>query len=79
MSGLSQATLVVEASNTSGARMQARLALEHGKPVFLMKRLLTHRWAQDYANRPGTQVVDDAQDVIDRLATLAADVDLLLA
>lgn len=35
ISGLSQSTLVIEATSTSGAEMQARLALEHGKKVFL--------------------------------------------
>jgi len=32
--------------------MQARLALEHGRPVVLMKSLLEHEWAQEYARRP---------------------------
>lgn len=40
-SGLSQGTVVIEASRTSGAKMQARLALEHGKKVFLVKKLVT--------------------------------------
>jgi DNA processing protein len=53
MSGFARATVVVEASQTSGAKMQARLALEHGRPVFLLRSLLEHRWAQDYAGRPG--------------------------
>src|SRR5690606_11165068 len=34
MSGMALGTVVVEASSTSGAKMQARLALEHGKLVF---------------------------------------------
>ena len=53
MSGVARATVVVEASHTSGARMQARFALEHGRPVFLLESLLEHEWAQDYAERPG--------------------------
>jgi DNA processing protein len=56
MSGFSRATVVVEASHTSGAKMQARLALEHGRPVFLLRSLLEHRWAQQYEGRPGTYV-----------------------
>ena len=35
-SGMAQGTVVIEASSTSGAKMQARLALEHGKQVFLI-------------------------------------------
>ena len=34
MSGLTLATVVIEASRTSGARMQARFALEHGRRCF---------------------------------------------
>jgi DNA processing protein len=33
MSGIAQGTVVIEASNTSGAKMQARIALEHDKKV----------------------------------------------
>ncbi len=68
MSGLALATVVVEAGKTSGARMQARLALEHGRPVFLLSSLVEqNEWAQAYVGRPGTYVVDRADEV---LATL---------
>ena len=39
-SGLGQGTVVIEASATSGAKMQARLALEHGKLVFILHSLV---------------------------------------
>lgn len=59
MSGLSRATVVVEASRTSGARMQARIALEHGRPVVLLRSLLEqHEWAREFATRPGVSVLD---------------------
>lgn len=49
MSGLSLATVVVEAGATSGARMQARIALEHGRSVFLLRSLVAeHAWARGY-------------------------------
>jgi DNA processing protein len=64
MSGFAQATIVIEASQTSGARMQARLALEHGRPVFLVRSLLSHPWAQSYADRPGVHVIDAVDEVI---------------
>jgi DNA processing protein len=70
MSGLALATVVIEAGNTSGARMQARFALGHGRPVFLMRSLLQHEWAERYAERPGAYVVDDADDVAERLVRL---------
>ena len=73
MSGLARATAVVEASHTSGARMQARLALEHGRPVFLLRSLLSHAWAQKMAQRPAVYVVDTADEIVDRLDRLYSD------
>ena len=72
MSGYALATVVVEAAYRSGARMQARLALQHGRHVFLMRTLLEHDWARDYAQRPGTTVIDNADDVFAGLQRLAA-------
>lgn len=70
MSGLARATVVVEASHTSGARMQARLGLEHGRPVFLMEPLLEHAWAREFAERPGAYVVGGGDEVIGGLERL---------
>lgn len=42
MSGFGLATVVIEASARSGAKMQARFALEHGRRVFLHRLLLEH-------------------------------------
>jgi DNA processing protein len=71
MSGLALGTVVVEASHTSGARMQARLALAQGRPVFLLGSLVARQpWAREYADRPGTHVVREPAEittVIDRL------------
>ena len=64
MSGLSRGSVVIEASARSGARVQARLALAHGRPVFLLERLLEQEWARDLAGREGVHVVTCAQDVI---------------
>lgn len=75
MSGFALATVVVEASHTSGARMQARLALQHGRPVFLLESLLEHEWARDYAERPGTHVVTSPEQIttlVDRLTSVDA-------
>jgi DNA processing protein len=43
--------------------MQARLALEHGRHVFLLESLLELDWAQDHARRPGATVVRDVDDL----------------
>jgi DNA processing protein len=64
MSGLSQGTVVVEASGTSGARMQARFALEHGKRLFLLDSLVEEReWARGYIKR-GAIEVQDTEDIV---------------
>jgi DNA processing protein len=63
MSGLAMGTVVVEASHTSGARAQARLALQHGRPVFLPEPLLEEPWARAFADRPGTHVVREPEEI----------------
>jgi DNA processing protein len=69
MSGIAQGTVVIEASATSGAKMQARLALEHGKKVFLLRSLVDrHEWAASYATRRGARVVNRVEDVLRELA-----------
>jgi DNA processing protein len=68
MSGMGVGTVVVEASSTSGAKMQARLALDHGKRLFLVESLvLQESWAREYAERPGATVVSSVDDVLGAL------------
>jgi DNA processing protein len=72
MSGLALATTIVEAAQTSGSRMQARLALAHGRPVLLMQWLLTQAWARELAARPGTHVIRDPYEVAAVVGRLTA-------
>lgn len=77
MSGLALATLVIEAGETSGAKKQARAALEHGRPVFLPKALVDeHEWARKMvtAGEHGVRAlqVDSFDEVIERLTTVPA-------
>jgi DNA processing protein len=66
-SGMSQGTVVIEASHTSGAKMQARLALEHGKQVFVLRTLVTTQpWARKYLDRGAIEVAE-VDDIISRL------------
>lgn len=72
MSGIALANVVIEATHTSGSRTQARLALAHGRPVFLMAQLLEQQWAREVAARPGAHVVRSAEEVpsiVERLAS----------
>lgn len=69
-SGLSQGTVVVEASHTSGARMQARLAAEHGRRVWLLESLVADfPWARQFCERyaGSTRVISDVSDMLDEL------------
>jgi DNA processing protein len=69
-SGLSQGTVVIEAGHTSGAKMQARLALEHGKRVFLAETLVAGQdWARGYVERHGAIPIGDADEVLPHLAS----------
>lgn len=78
MSGMALGTVVVEASSTSGARMQARLALEHGRRLFLVKSLVMQEpWARRYAEHPATTVVEDVEDVLEVLAAMTQPVEQL--
>ncbi len=73
MSGLALATVVVEASSTSGARMQARIALLHGRTVFLLRSLVaSHEWARKYVEEGAyeTRAIEIAtsEEIIERLS-----------
>ena len=70
MSGLALGTVVVEASFRSGARVQARFALAHGRPVFLWRTLLDEPWARELTRRPGVYVIDEAAQVMQALERL---------
>ncbi len=83
MSGYAAATIVVEAGEHSGARIQARYALKHGRPVIFPRELLANQWARDYAERPGVYVVAGMADLMeivdDILAESTMTVDELVA
>jgi DNA processing protein len=65
MSGYGVATVVVEAGETSGARAQARMAVEHGRPVVLTDLVVERNtWAQNLVGRPGVNVADSTEQVM---------------
>lgn len=67
-SGISQGTVVIEASRTSGAKMQARLAYEHGKRVFLINSLVSaQQWAHDMVEKGQATAVGSVEEVADRI------------
>jgi DNA processing protein len=68
-SGMSQGSVVIEARKTSGAKMQARLALQHGKHAFLVTSLVTDQtWAQQYLRKyPRAVQVGSVDEVMQHL------------
>jgi DNA processing protein len=79
MSGYGQATIVVEAGEKSGARAQARMAVEHGRPVVLTDMVVErNKWAQALVGRPGVHVASDLRSmlsVVGKLIAQTADID----
>lgn len=64
MSGYGLATIVVEAGETSGTRIQARLAVEHGRPVILTDTVArTTEWGAALQDRPGVFVAGGASEL----------------
>lgn len=69
MSALSKATIIVEASDTSGTLTQARAALDQGRKLFILDSCFqnnTISWPAKYAAR-GAIRVKDYQDIKDNL------------
>jgi DNA processing protein len=66
MSGYGIATVVVEAGEHSGARAQARMAVEHGRPVILTDLVVArNQWAKALVGRPGVHVADSLAAVLE--------------
>jgi DNA processing protein len=64
LSGLTLATVVVEATEHSGTHTHVRLALNHGRPVFLTSSVPQDQpWAQQLSTKPGVHVVASPHDV----------------
>ncbi|GGK63528.1 hypothetical protein GCM10011591_39730 [Nocardia camponoti] len=76
MSGLGIASVIVEAGEHSGARIQARVAIGHGRPVILTDRVVNAtRWGRQMLDRPGVyQASSTAQvmELIDKFAAFAS-------
>lgn len=82
MSGYGLATIVVEAGEHSGARIQARVAGEHGRPVILTKRVVdSTMWGAEMSQRPNVRVVntiDELGEAIDEFHALPGQLEAAL-
>ena len=74
MSGYGLATVVVEAGEQSGSRAQARIAVEHGRPVILTSLVVERNdWARALVGRPGVHVAGGLQAVLEVVDDLIAE------
>jgi DNA processing protein len=65
MSGMTLGSVIVEASEHSGTRVQARHALAQGRVVVLMPPALECEWARELTEQAGVVTAQDAADVVD--------------
>lgn len=68
MSAYGRATIVVEAAEHSGARIQARLAVAHGRPVVVMNAVVHGtNWGARLRDQPGVYVADSPEHAVDQV------------
>lgn len=83
MSGLGIATFVAEAGEKSGARIQARKAVEHGRPVILSNAVVeSNLWAKKLIGGPNVweaSSVDEVMGIISKLADSQAEIARVLS
>lgn len=66
MSGYGLATIVIEAGEYSGSRIQARVAGQHGRPVILTSRVVeSTSWARTLAGSTNVSVVSNLSEMRD--------------
>ena len=74
MSAYGLATIVVEAGEKSGARIQARIAVEHGRPDILTDTVVSSTtWGRTLVDRPGVYVVRTVSEALTRIERLLDD------
>ena len=71
MSSYGLASVICDAGEHSGTRIQARQAMQHGRPIIFRQQVVEQtRWAHSYLGRPNVAVactVDDVARLIDEI------------
>jgi DNA processing protein len=71
MSAYGHATIIAEAGEHSGTRIQAREAIGHGRPVILDESVVAGtRWGRDMVGRPGVHVATSPQQAVEQVMTV---------
>lgn len=72
MSAISDATVIVEASDTSGTLTQARACMHQSRPLFIMRHCYDNpqlTWPKKWAQRSGVFVVESAEEIMSLMET----------
>lgn len=72
MAALSDATIIVEASDTSGSLYQAAECQRLGRWLFILKSVVDNKWLEwpaKFASYPRTRVVSTAEDILNVLVS----------
>lgn len=73
MSGYGRATFVVEATENSGTRAQARMVIGHGRPVILTQTVAgSTEWGRRLVGRPGVQVASNLPEAMESIHSALA-------
>lgn len=67
MAAISDATIIVEASDTSGTLTQARACRHQGRPLFILKSCYDNpnvNWPKKWAERENVYVVDSTEQIL---------------
>ncbi|MGO4648656.1 DNA-processing protein DprA [Nocardia sp. 2YAB30] len=73
MSAYSAASVIVEAGERSGTRIQAREAVAHGRPVVLNSTVVqATTWGRDLQDEPGVYVANSPAEAIEHIQTILA-------
>ena len=66
MSGYSRVSVIVEAGEHSGTRIQGRVAVAHGRPVILSASVVrSTEWGRALTTRPGVHVAPTATEAVE--------------
>lgn len=73
MAAISDATIIVEASDTSGTLTQARACAHQGRPLFITKHCYDNKslsWPKKWAQRDYVHVIDGATEALEIMDSL---------
>lgn len=70
MAAVSDATVIIEASDTSGTLSQARACIRQGRPLFIARSCVENKdvsWPERFVGKDGVFILDDVDAVLDAI------------